>query len=61
LSRLPTGLNNVARAYQDLLRKAAGPVRRLRLTRAREGLVLTVTSQDCLLHCNRTNQLYKIK
>jgi hypothetical protein len=29
LSRLPIGLNNVARAYQDLLRKVAGPVRRL--------------------------------
>jgi hypothetical protein len=26
LGRLPTGLNNVARAYQDLLRKATGPV-----------------------------------
>jgi hypothetical protein len=50
LSRLPTGLNNVARAYQDLLQKAAGPVRRLRLTRAQEGLVLTVTSKDCLVH-----------
>jgi hypothetical protein len=50
LSRLLTGLNNVARAYQDLLQKAAGLVRRLRLTGAQEGLVLTVTSQDCLVH-----------
>jgi hypothetical protein len=49
LGRLPTGLNNVARAYQDLLRKAAGPAWRLRLTRAQEGLILTVTSQDCLV------------
>jgi hypothetical protein len=32
LSRLPTGLNNVARAYQDLLQNIAGPARRLRLT-----------------------------
>jgi hypothetical protein len=50
LSRLPTGLNNVARTYQDLLRKAAGPVWRLRLTRAHEGFVLTVTSKDYLVH-----------
>jgi hypothetical protein len=50
LSRLPTRLNNVARAYQDLLQKVAGLVRRLRLTRAQEGLILTVTSQDCVVH-----------
>jgi hypothetical protein len=50
LSRLPTGLNNVARAYQDLLWKAVGPVQRLRLTRVQEGLVLTITSKDCLVH-----------
>jgi hypothetical protein len=50
LSHLPVELNNVVRAFQDLLRKAAGPVQRLRLTEAQEGLVLTVTSKDCLVH-----------
>jgi hypothetical protein len=50
LSLLPTRLNNVVRAYQDLLQKAAGPVRRLCLTGALEGLVLTLTSKDCLVH-----------
>jgi hypothetical protein len=34
LSHLPAELNNVARTYQDLLRKAAGPVWRLRPTGA---------------------------
>jgi hypothetical protein len=50
LSRLPIKLNNTARAYQDSLRKATGLVWRLRLIRAQEGLVLNVTSQDCLVH-----------
>jgi hypothetical protein len=50
LGRLPTRLNNVVRTYQDLLREIAGLVRRLRLTRAQEGLILTITSQDCLVH-----------
>jgi hypothetical protein len=34
LGRLPTGLDNVARTYQDLLREVVGPVRRLQLTGA---------------------------
>jgi hypothetical protein len=54
LGRLPTELDNVARTYQDLLRKAAGPVRRLRLTGAQEDLILTVTSQGCLVHWSGT-------
>jgi hypothetical protein len=40
----------VARTYQDLLQKAADPVQRLRLTKAQEGLILTVTSKNCLVH-----------
>jgi hypothetical protein len=44
----------MARAYQDPLRKAASPVQRLCLTRAQEGLVLNVTSQDCLVHWSST-------
>jgi hypothetical protein len=50
LSHLSTKLNNVARAYQDLLQNTARPARRLRLTEAQEGLILTVTSKDCLVH-----------
>jgi hypothetical protein len=50
LGRLPTRLNNVARAYQDILQKVVGLVWRLHLIRAQEGLVLTITSQDCLVH-----------
>jgi hypothetical protein len=34
LSRLPTGLNNMTKMYQDLLRNTAGRARRLRLTGA---------------------------
>jgi hypothetical protein len=44
----------VARAYQDLLRNTAGPAQRLCLTGAQEGLVLTVTSKDCLFHWSGT-------
>jgi len=50
LGPLPIGLNNIARSYQDLLQEVAGLVRRLRLTGAQEGLILTMTSQDCLVH-----------
>jgi hypothetical protein len=50
LSHLPTGLNNVARAYQDLLQNMVGLAWRLCLTGAQEGLVLTITSKDCLVH-----------
>jgi hypothetical protein len=53
-SHLPTGLNNVVRAYQDLLQNAADPVQRLRHTVAQEGLVLTAISQDCLVHWSGT-------
>jgi hypothetical protein len=34
LGRLPTGLDNMARTYQDMLWEVAGPVRKLRLTGA---------------------------
>jgi hypothetical protein len=40
----------MARAYQDLLQKAVDPVQRLRLIGVQEGLVLTVTSKDCIVH-----------
>ena len=44
------GLNNIARSYQDLLQEVTGPVRRLWLIEAQEGLILAMTSQDCLVH-----------
>ena len=47
---LPIGLNNIARSYQDLLQEVTGPVRRLWLIEAQEGLILAMTSQDCLVH-----------
>jgi hypothetical protein len=50
LSRFPTGLNNVTKTYQGLLRSMAGRAQRLHLTRAQEGLVLTVTPEDYLVH-----------
>jgi hypothetical protein len=50
LSHLPTRLNNMARAYQDLLQNTAGLAWRLHLTWAHEGLVLTITSKDYLVH-----------
>jgi hypothetical protein len=50
LGRLPTRLDNVARTYQNMIREVAGPMQRLQLTRALEGLILTITSQDCLVH-----------
>jgi hypothetical protein len=50
LSRFPTELNNVTKTYQGLLRSMAGRAQRLHLTRAQEGLVLTVTPEDCLVH-----------
>jgi hypothetical protein len=49
LSRLPTGLNNMAKTYQDLLRSMAGRARRQHLTRT-QGLILTVTFKDYLVH-----------
>jgi hypothetical protein len=50
LGPIPIGLNNMAKSYQDLLPEVAGPVRRIRLIGAQEGLILTMTSQDCLVH-----------
>jgi hypothetical protein len=50
LSRFLTGLNNVTKTYQGLLQSMAGWAQRLYLTEAQEGLVLTVTPEDCLVH-----------
>jgi len=40
----------MATSYQAQLEGSTSPVRRLPLTRAQEGLVLTITSQDYIVH-----------
>jgi hypothetical protein len=46
----PIGLNNMVKTYQDSLRGMAGQIRKLQLTGAQEGLMLTITPKDCLVH-----------
>jgi hypothetical protein len=50
LGHLLTGLNNLAKTYQDSLRGMTGRIQKLQLTGAQEGLMLTVTPEDCLVH-----------
>ena len=50
-SNLPLlGLLNMATSYQARLREVLDPVLRMPLKGAQEGLVLTITSQDCIVH-----------
>ena len=44
------GLNNMETSYQAELERSLNPVLGIPLTGAQEGLVLTVTSQDCIIH-----------
>ena len=44
------GLHNMARSYQAQLEGSLDPVLRMPLKGAQEGLVLTITSQDCIVH-----------
>jgi hypothetical protein len=46
----PFGLHNMATSYQALLQGSTNLVRRLLLTGAQEGLVLTIMSQDYIVH-----------
>ena len=46
----PFGLHNMATSYQTWPEGSLDPVLRMPLKGAQEGLVLTVTSQDCILH-----------
>ena len=46
----PFGLHNMARTYQAQLEGSLDPVLRMPLRGAHEGLVLTITSQDCIVH-----------
>jgi hypothetical protein len=50
LGPFPFGLNNMAKSCQILLQEAARSVRRVPLAESQEGLVLTITPQDCLVH-----------
>ena len=43
-------LHNMAKAYQAWLEGSLDPVLRMPLKGAQEGLVLTITSQDCIVH-----------
>jgi len=44
------GLHNMARTYQAQLEGSLDPVLRMPLRGAQEGLMLTITSQDCIVH-----------
>ena len=46
----PFGLHNIAKSYQAWLEGSLDPVLRMPLKGAQEGLVLTITSQDCIIH-----------
>ena len=46
----PFGLGNMATSYQAQLKRSLNPVLGIPLTGAQEGLVLTVKSQDYIIH-----------
>ena len=46
----PFGLRNMATSYQAQLERSLNPMLGIPLTGAQKGLVLTVTSQDCIIH-----------
>ena len=46
----PFGLHNMATSYQAWPEGSLDPVLRMPLKGAQEGLVLTITSQDCIVH-----------
>jgi hypothetical protein len=46
----PMGLNDMVGSYQAQLQEEVKPVRRLLLLGAQEGLVMTITPEDCLIH-----------
>ena len=47
---LPFGLRNMTTSYQTWPEGSTYPVLRMPLKGAQEGLVLTITSQDCIVH-----------
>ena len=46
----PFGLHNTATSYQARPEGSPNPVLRMPLEGAQEGLILTITSQDCIIH-----------
>ena len=44
------GLHNTATSYQAWPKGSPDPVLRMPLEGAQEGLILTITSQDCIVH-----------
>ena len=50
LGPLPFGLHNMATSYQTWCEGSTYPVLRMPLKGAQEGLVLTITSQDYIIH-----------
>ena len=50
LGPLLFGLHNMATSYQTQPEGSTNPVLRMPLKGAQEGLVLTITSQDCIVH-----------
>ena len=49
-SSFPFGLDNMAKSYQGQFERSFNPRFGIPLTGAQEGLVLTITSQDCIIH-----------
>ena len=47
---LPFGLHNMATSYQTWPEGSTNPVLRMPLKGAQEGLILTITSQDYIVH-----------
>ena len=50
LGPFPFRLHNMAKSYQERPEGSLDPVLRMPLEGAQEGLVLTITSQDCIVH-----------
>jgi hypothetical protein len=55
----------MAKTYQDLLQNTIGRAWRLHLTGAQEGLILTITFKDCLVHwpgtCPQNNNARQVE
>ena len=49
-SSFPFGLDNMVKSYQGQVERFFNPRLGIPLTGAQEGLVLTITSQDCIVH-----------
>ena len=49
-SSFPFGLDNTAKSYQGQIERSFNPMLGIPLTGAQEGLMLTITLQDCIIH-----------